>query len=47
MATSGNPPPTFSEMRPVPSDASLGIVEIPGLVASRDNWAEHGFPDVG
>ena len=24
--------------------AKQGIVEMPGMVASGDNWAEHGFP---
>ena len=26
------------------SKAKQGIVEMPGMVASGDNWAEHSFP---
>ena len=37
--TRGYPAPTFSVV-----SAKQGIVEMPGMVASGDNWAEHGFP---
>ena len=36
--SSGYPAPTFF------SEAKQGIVEMPGMVGSGDNWAEHGFP---